>query len=164
MIPIRPFEQKDWASLWSVLEPVFRAGETYPCSPDITEEEAWMAWVETPSATYVAVNGNNDVIGTYYIKPNQPALGGHVCNCGYIVSENSRRRGIATRMCEDSQQKALSGGFLAMQYNLVVSTNEVAVRLWKKNGFHVVGILPKAFRHRRLGFVDALVMYKLLET
>jgi RimJ/RimL family protein N-acetyltransferase len=163
MIRIRPFDKKDWTSLWRIIEPVFRAGETYPCSPDITEEEAWKVWVEAPLATYVAVNEETDVLGTYYIKPNQPALGGHVCNCGYIVSENARRRGIATLMCRDSQQRALSEGFLAMQYNLVVSTNEVALRLWKRNGFHVVGMLPKAFRHRRFGFVDALVMYKLLE-
>ena len=51
-----------------------------------------------------------------------------------------------------------------MQYNLVVSTNETAVRLWKKNGFDVIGTLPSAFRHQRLGFVDAYVMYKQLVT
>ena len=55
-------------------------------------------------------------------------------------------------------------GFLAMQFNLVVSTNERAIRLWEKLGFHVVGTLPRAFRHQRLGFVDALVMYKELAT
>jgi ribosomal protein S18 acetylase RimI-like enzyme len=49
-----------------------------------------------------------------------------------------------------------------MQYNLVVSTNTGAVRLWKKHGFDVAGTLPGAFRHSRLGFVDAFVMYKQL--
>ena len=65
-------------------------------------------------------------------------------------------------MCEHSQREAVSRGFTAMQYNLVVATNEGAVRLWKKHGFDVVGTLPHAFRHQRLGFVDALVMYKQL--
>ncbi len=51
-----------------------------------------------------------------------------------------------------------------MQHNLVVATNEGAIRLWKKHGFVVIGRLPKAFRHARLGFVDAFVMYKQLET
>jgi len=46
--------------------------------------------------------------------------------------------------------------------NLVVSTNERAVRLWKKLGFSVVGTLPRAFRHQRLGLVDAFVMFKEL--
>ena len=164
MIAIRPFEPKDWAATWQVIKSVFRAGETYPFSPDITEEEAHRAWVEMPSATFVAVDGNNEILGTYYIKPNQPALGAHVCNCGYIVAEGARSRGIASEMCEHSQREAVSRGFRAMQYNLVVSTNEGAVRLWKRQGFEIVGLLPKAFRHRQLGFVDAYVMYKLLET
>ena len=51
-----------------------------------------------------------------------------------------------------------------MQFNLVVSTNEAAVHLWQKHDFSIVGVLPEAFRHRRLGFVDAYVMHKKLQT
>lgn len=116
-----------------------------------------------PSATFVAVDEDDEVIGTYYIKPNQPALGAHVCNCGYIVAENARGHGVAAAMCEHSQREALSRDFRAMQYNLVVSTNEGAIRLWKRHGFEIIGTLPKAFRHLQLGFVDAFVMYKQLE-
>jgi ribosomal protein S18 acetylase RimI-like enzyme len=164
MINIRPFEERDWDATWRIMEPVFRAGKTYAFSPDISKEEAHKAWVEVPLATFVAVDKNNDVFGTYYIKPNQPALGAHVCNCGYIVSEDARGKGIAAEMCEHSQREARSRGFRAMQYNLVVSTNEGAVRLWKRHGFELIGSLPKAFRHPQLGFVDAFVMYKQLET
>jgi ribosomal protein S18 acetylase RimI-like enzyme len=65
-------------------------------------------------------------------------------------------------MCEHSQREAVKRGYRAMQYNLVVSTNEDAVHLWKKLGFVIAGTLPKAFRHEQLGFVDAFVMYKQL--
>ena len=162
MITIRSFEEREWPATWRIIEPVFRAGETYAFSPDITQEEAHRVWVEIPTATYVAVNDRNEVLGTYYIKPNQPALGAHVCNCGYIVSENFRGKGIASEMCAHSQREAVALGFEAMQYNLVVSANEPAVRLWKKHGFEVIGTLPKAFRHSRLGLVDAYVMFKQL--
>ena len=104
----------------------------------------------------------DEVLGTYYIKPNQPDLGGHVCNCGYIVSENARGKGIASEMCEHSQHEAVRRGFRSMQYNLVVTTNEGAIRLWKRHGFEVVGTLSEAFRHPQLGYVDAHVMYKKL--
>lgn len=164
MIKIRLFEEQDWPAIWLTIEPVFRAGETYAFSPDIIEREAHKVWVEIPDATFVAVDENNNILGTYYIKPNQPALGAHVCNCGYIVSEDARGRGVASKMCEHSQREAVSRGFRAMQYNLVVSTNEGAIRLWKRHGFEIVGMLPKAFRHSKLGFVDAFVMYKQLET
>ena len=160
---IRSFEIRDWASTWRIMEPVFRAGESYPFSPDITEEDAYKVWIEVPSATYVAVDEGNEILGTYYVKPNQPALGAHVCNCGYIVSENSRGKGIASEMCEHSQREAITLGFKSMQYNLVVSTNVIAIHLWKRHGFEVVGTLPEAFRHPQLGFVDALVMYKKLK-
>ena len=65
-------------------------------------------------------------------------------------------------MCEHSQEEAVKQGFRAMQYNLVVSTNSGAVRLWKKLGFDVIGTIPEAFRHPLLGYVDAFVMYKRL--
>jgi L-amino acid N-acyltransferase YncA len=161
---IRPFEEADWVAAWEIIEPVFRAGETYAFSPEITEQEAHKVWVKMPTATFVAVDENEEVLGTYYIKPNQPALGSHVCNCGYIVAQNARGKGIASEMCEHSQQKAISLGFRAMQYNLVASTNEGAIRLWKRHGFEVVGTLRKAFRHSEKGFVDAIVMYKQLVT
>lgn len=164
MVNIRHYEEGDWPAIWRIIAPVFRAGETYAFSPDITEEEAQQVWIETPAATFVAVDEDKGLAGTFYIKPNQPSLGAHVCNCGYIVGEGARNRGIATQMCEFSQQEAIARGFRAMQYNLVVSTNEEGVRLWKTLGFHVIGTLPNAFRHLRLGFVDAFVMYKQLAT
>lgn len=163
MIVIRPFEDRDWPATWMVLEPVFRSGQTYAFSPDITGAEAREVWVDGPAATFVALEESGRVLGTYYIKPNQPSLGAHVCNCGYVVAAGARGQGIASAVCEHSQREALARGYRAMQYNLVVSTNEAAIRLWKKHGFKVVGTLPLAFRHPRLGFVDALVMYKLLE-
>jgi ribosomal protein S18 acetylase RimI-like enzyme len=163
MIDIRPFEENDWPSIWYFMEPVFRAGETYAFSPDITEKESYNFWIEVPAATFVALDENQKIVGTYYIKKNQPGLGSHICNCGYIVDGNERGKGIASVMCEHSQLEAIARGFRAMQYNLVVSSNEGAVRLWKKLGFEVVGTIPEAFHHHRLGYVDAFVMYKQLQ-
>jgi len=162
MVDMRLFAEQDWAGTWRIIEPVLRAGETYSFSPDITQSEAHTVWVEAPAATFVALDDNDAIVGTYYIKPNQPGLGAHVCNCGYIVAEGARGRGIASQMCLHSQHEAISRGFLSMQFNLVVSTNSDAVRLWQRHGFEVVGTLPKAFRHPRLGLVDAFVMYKQL--
>lgn len=161
---LRKYQESDWSQVWPILEKVFRAGETYAFSPVITQQDAHRVWIEAPQETYVATDQENRVLGTYYIKPNQPGLGAHVCNCGYIVSENARGQGVASGMCEHSQQVAVKLGFKAMQYNLVVSTNEGAIRLWKQLGFQVAGILPNAFNSKSAGYVDALVMYKQLKT
>jgi len=162
MITILPFADPHWPFLWAMMQPVFRAGETYAYAPDITEPEARRLWVEAPTATFVAVDEQKNVTGTYFIKPNQPGLGDHVCNCGYIVSESAKGRGVASALCTHSQRQAMDLGFLAMQYNLVVSTNERAVRLWQRLGFDIIGTVPQAFRHARLGLVDAHIMYKRL--
>jgi ribosomal protein S18 acetylase RimI-like enzyme len=164
VISIRRYQEADWPALWSILQQTLVSGDTYAFAPDSSETEIHKAWIESPAATYVAVTFDGRLAGTYILKANQPGLGSHVCNCGYVVAPEFRRQGIASALCEHSQREAVSAGFLAMQFNLVVSTNEQAVRLWTKLGFHVVGALPGAFRHQRLGFVDALVMYKTLST
>ena len=161
---IRKYRKSDWRQVWPIIEKVFRDGDTYAFSPEITEQEAHKIWIETPRETYVAAAGEGKILGTYYIKPNQPGLGSHVCNCGYIVSESARGKGVASNMCEHSQQVAIELGFRAMQYNLVVSTNEGAIRLWQQHGFEIIGKLPRAFKSKSAGYVDALVMYKELKT
>lgn len=160
--PIRRADDRDWPAIWAVLEPVFREGCTYAYAPDISESEARHAWMVLPAKTFVCEDDEGRVVGTYYLKPNQPGQGRHVANAGYVVSPAARGFGVASAMCEHSQQAARDMGFRAMQFNFVVSTNTGAVRLWKRHGFDVVGTLPQAFFHPQLGEVDAFVMFKRL--
>jgi len=50
-------------------------------------------------------------------------------------------------------------GFLGIQFNTVVETNQPAVHLWQSLGFRIVGTVPGAFRHPRHGYVGLHVMY-----
>jgi ribosomal protein S18 acetylase RimI-like enzyme len=161
-ITIRRFQAADWPAIWPFLRATIAAGETYAFDPDSSEADIRHAWIDAPKATYVAATPDGRIVGTYYVKANQPGLGAHVCNCGYVVAAEAQGAGIASAMCEHSQREAVAMGFRAMQFNLVAATNERAIRLWQRLGFSVVGTLPGAFRHRHLGFVDALVMYKQL--
>jgi len=159
---IREFRESDWPITWPILQEAIRAGDTYTFSPQSTEQEMRKAWVDLPAKTFVACDSKGRILGTYFIKANQPGLGAHVCNCGYVVAPAAQARGIATLMCEHSQAQALAMGFRAMQFNFVVSTNVRAIRLWERLGFSVVGRLPGAFNHQTLGYVDALIMFKRL--
>ena len=162
-VAIRPYTPEDWDRVWAVLEPVFRAGETYAFPREISAEQAREAWTTAGKQVFVAIDEpTGEVLGTYYLKPNFEGAASHICNCGYVVSERARGRGIAARMCEHSQREALARGFRAMQFNMVVSTNERAVRLWQSMGFAIAGRLPGAFAHPALGDVDAFVMYQTL--
>ena len=162
MTQIRHYQESDWPSLWPLLHDTFAAGDTYPVSPDSTEEDIHKFWVELPAATFVACTPEGQILGTYFLKANQSGLGSHVSNCGYVVAPHAWGKGVASLMCEHSQAQAIAMNFRAMQFNFVVSTNERAVQLWQRLGFAIVGRLPGAFHHRKLGYVDAFVMFKQL--
>ncbi len=162
MIEIIPFKATEhWDLVWVFMEPVLRDGATYPNAMDSTKEEALNYWTEPGKTTFVAVSQGR-VAGIYYIRPNQPPLGAHICNCGYVVDRSARGQGIGARLCEHSQEFARGQGYRGMQYNLVVSTNHGAVRLWQSQGFEILGTVPGAFKHREHGYVDAHIMFKSL--
>ena len=159
---IREATKEDFDQIWPIFHEIAEAGETYAYPRDISKEQAQKIWIDSPRKTYV-VEKEEQILGTYYIKTNQAGPGDHVCNCGYMVSSAASGRGLATAMCEHSQEIARKLGYKAMQFNFVASSNEGAVRLWSKLGFATVGRLPKAFYHPSKDYVDALVMYKWLE-
>jgi len=159
---IREITENEFEKIWPIFHEIVSAGETYAYPRDTSREEAERLWVHLPRRTYV-IEEEGQIVGTYYIKTNQPGAGSHVCNCGYMVSSEARGRGLATAMCEHSQKVAIELGYKAMQFNFVASSNKGAVRLWRKLGYEIVGRLPRAFNHPRKGYVDALVMYKWLE-
>jgi len=162
-IHIRRAVQDDFEQIWPIFHEVVMQGDTYAFAPDITREEAYHMWMEQPTATFVAETGDGAVAGTAFIKPNQPGLGNHVSNAGFMVSASRRGQGIGRLLGEFVVREAIRMGFRAMQFNMVVSTNIAGVRLWEQLGFAIVGTLPQAFRHQELGFVDAYIMYRLLD-
>jgi L-amino acid N-acyltransferase YncA len=158
---IRGATRRDDDSIWRILEPVLRAGETYTLPPEMSREDAVAYWFSPGHEVFVAEE-DGLVLGTYYLRANQRGGGAHVANCGYITAQDATGRGVARAMCVHSLDVARQHGFRAMQFNFVVSTNERAVRLWASLGFETVGRLPAAFLHPLLGYVDALVMYRAL--
>jgi GNAT superfamily N-acetyltransferase len=160
-VSIRAALPEDARGIWAILEPVLRAGETYALPRDLSAADALAYWCGAEHETFVAVDGTG-IVGTYFLRPNQAGGGAHVANCGYVSAAHAQGRGIARLMLEHSLDQARRRGFLAMQFNFVVSTNERAIRTWQAYGFQEVGRLPAAFRHPRLGLVDALVMYRAL--
>jgi L-amino acid N-acyltransferase YncA len=156
-LEIRPAGAADDDAIWSLFQEVVRAGDVFAFDEGTRRSEALSLW----RPAHVAVM-EGEVVGTYYVKPNQPGRGAHVCNAGYMVAERARGRGVGRALGEHSLTEARRLGYRAMQYNFVVATNTGALALWQKLGFAEVGRLAGAFRHPRLGLVDALVLCRLL--
>jgi ribosomal protein S18 acetylase RimI-like enzyme len=159
---IRLAAPADQDAIWTILQPIFRAGDTYTIDPGISSEGALAYWSAATSHVYVAEVGGQ-MLGTFYIKRNQAGGGAHVCNCGFATSNAAQGKGIARHMLDHALAEAARLGFEAMQFNFVVSTNTRAIAIWKRAGFQTVGRLPGAFIHPRHGKTDALVMWKDLE-
>ena len=161
MLTVRQAHPADSDAIWSILEPVIRAGDSYTLARDLSRESALTYWFSANHEVFVAEDAAQ-IVGTYFLRPNQQGGGSHVANCGYVTAPSATGRGVARAMCAHSIERAKFRGFRAMQFNFVVSTNERAVRLWQSFGFAIVGRLPQAFLHPTVGYVDAYVMYRLL--
>jgi ribosomal protein S18 acetylase RimI-like enzyme len=162
LIRIRTGTHADDEALWKILEPVLRAGETYPQPRDISRKAALAYWWRPEHAVFVAEDDGGALVGTYHLKANSGGPAGHVANCGYMTSPQAAGRGIGRMLCLHSLEEAKARGFRAMQFNLVIATNARALHLWQSCGFQIVGRLPGAFEHPVQGFVDALVMFQAL--
>jgi ribosomal protein S18 acetylase RimI-like enzyme len=161
-VTIRSATPADAGEIWAILEPVIRGGEHYALPRDMTREAALAYWSSPDHDVLVAIDGDGGdrVLGTYFVRANQQGGGAHVANAAYATAPDDRGRGIARAMCVHSLEHARTRGFRAMQFNFVVAANERAVRLWGAMGFDVIGRIPAAFAHPRLGDVDALIMYR----
>jgi L-amino acid N-acyltransferase YncA len=162
MREIRRARSEDWPEIWEIFRAVVATGDTFAWPPETTEAEAFAYWMAPNHFTYVLTD-DGVVVGSYFFRTNQPGLGSHVANAGFMVSPDAGGRGIGRAMGEHCLAEARAAGYAAMQFNYVVSTNERAVALWKSLGFAIVGTLPKAFHHQQLGLVDAYVMYRFLD-
>jgi ribosomal protein S18 acetylase RimI-like enzyme len=147
--------------VWEIFRAVIRTGDAFVFDPDTPRDEALAYWFREGHHVYVAVQGDR-IAGSYHFRANQPGLGSHIANASFIVDPSARGLGAGRAMGEHCLAEAAHRGFRGMQFNIVVSTNEAAIRLWKNLGFEIAGTLPGAFRHATLGCVDAYVMFRSL--
>lgn len=160
-IVIRKAEPRDHDRIWEIIRQVIVTGDTYVFDPASPREKMMAYWIATDRHTYVATI-NEEVVGTFLLRDNQPDLGSHIANGAYMTSPRASGRGIGKAMGEFSIEEARRLGYRAMQFNIVIKSNERAVALWKKLGFEILCEIPEAFQHQVNGLTNAYVMYRKL--
>ena len=158
---IRRATEADLEAMWGIFRAVVMTGDTLPFSEATDKDDFRAQWFGAGQTSFVA-SVDSRVCGMYTLGANHPGRGSHVANATYAVSPAAQGKGVGRALVQHSLGQAAEAGYMAMQFNYVVSTNAVAVALYEKLGFAIVGTLPKAFRHRTLGLVDAHVMYRFL--
>jgi L-amino acid N-acyltransferase YncA len=161
MVEIRKAIANDNDRIWEIIKEVISTGDTYVFHPGSSREKMLAYWCGRDKHTYVALL-NGEIAGTFVIKDNQPDLGSHIANASYMTSPSASGKGIGKAMGEFSLEEARRLGYKAMQFNIVVKSNDRAVRLWKNLGFNIIGEIPEAFDHSGDGLTNAYIMYKKL--
>jgi ribosomal protein S18 acetylase RimI-like enzyme len=161
MLQFRRATTEDGEGIWKILQPINEKGDAFAYFPTTTQADMLAYWLAADKHIFVTLD-EGEIVGTFWLRDNQPGRGSHIANAAYAVSNTSGSRGVGRAMGLFSLDAARSLGYKAMQFNLVVKTNEKAVKLWQSIGFQIIGEIPEAFDHAELGLVNALIMYQKL--
>ena len=82
-----------------------------------------------------------------------------MATASFMVDPARSGRGVGRALGEYVVDWARATGYRSIQFNAVVETNEVAVRLWRSLGFEVLATVPEAFDHPDHGLVGLHVMF-----
>ncbi len=159
---IRPATAQDADALWAIWRSVIAGGDTYSYDESSSREEAIDYWIGPGNHGFVAVDAAGRVLGMGAVRANRTGRGAHVGNGSFMVAETARGQGVARALGMHAVQTARILGFAAIQFNYVVSTNHVAVKLWQSLGFQIIGTVPQGFQHKGLGLVDVYIMHRFL--
>lgn len=155
------FKQKDENALYAIFKSVVDSGTEFPYeSSSLTEFHRHFFAPQTE--VYVCHNAEGEVVGGFYIKPNFSGRCAHIANAAYMVKNSYRGQGIGTWLVSASLEIAKNAGFRSMQFNMVLSQNTIALKLYDKFGFKIVGTIPEAVRNPDSSYQDGYVLFRTL--
>ena len=161
-VVVRPIRDEDWPAVHRIIDEVVRDGETYAYPEDLTSEAARALWIEHSPGLTVVAERDGGILGSAKMGPNRPGRGDHIGTASFMVAREARGTGVGRLLGEWVVDWHRREGFEGIQFNAVVASNEVAVRLWRSLGFEIMGTVPGAFRSRRHGRVGLHVMFLAL--
>jgi GNAT superfamily N-acetyltransferase len=184
-VTMRPATAEDMEAVWEMWKEIMDQKAYYPYDESLghTREYILEEWVNLRNPIHVATmripapavlqdnkrSKEHDkipveiVVGAFILRANQPGYGSHVVNAAYMVTTQQRGEGIGSLLCKRSLQVAKQLGYRGMQFNLVVSTNTGAIKVWKMHGFQTIGTVPGGFYNSvKQEYTDAYIFFKSL--
>lgn len=162
-VVLRPAAEADFPALFALFQHILQEGLTYSYLPEeMTQERSRRYWMTAEGTHCVIAEIDGQFAGCFALRPNRTGHGDHVANASFIVHPDHRGRGVGRALGKQALVLAKSLGYRAIQYNFVVSVNDIAVKLWQSLGYSIIGTLPEGFRHPTLGLVDVYIMHRYL--
>jgi GNAT superfamily N-acetyltransferase len=156
------FKPEDEHHLYAIFRNVVDTGIQFPYECN-SIHEFHRHFFSFQSRVYVCHHSNHEVVGGFYIKSNFSGRSNHIANAAYMVRDLYRNQGVGTLLIKASLHIAKSFGFQAMQFNMVLSQNIAATKLYQKLGFNIIGTIPEGVRKPNGGYQDGFIMYRKFE-
>lgn len=160
-ISLTPFRPEDEEALYEMFREVIDSGCQFPYESS-TREEFYLQFLNPSMQVYVCRTPSDAPVGAFCLRANYSGRSSHIANASYMVKSTHRGQGIGSFLVEASLRLAKQQGFTAMQYNMVLSQNIPAVKLYQKLGFQTIGTIPQAVRNPDGSYQDGLILYRSL--
>ncbi len=159
---IRELAYDEFDAIWHIVESIVRAGETYPYPLDATKEQLQNIWFNGGKAKVFVAELEDEIVGTYYIKPNNAGPASHTANAGFMIAEAHSGKGIASVLADHMLAQAKTLNYHAIQFNMVLENNLASIKLWQKRGFETVGKIKSAYQNPDGSLIGAFIMHKMI--
>jgi len=159
-VELRAAVNADAPAMLALLRSASEEGDALPFLDGLDVDFIDGQWLRAEGCVVACREGR--LLGMYRYGRNMPGRGAHICTATFVVERAARGQGIGRALVIHCLDSAKASGYRAIQFNQVVSTNCAALLLYRSLGFTEVGCIPEAFKHERLGFVPAYVMYRAL--
>lgn len=160
---LKPFSQEDENYLYEIFREVIDSGSQFPYECN-SIQEFYRQFLDPKAHVYVCHSSTKEVIGGFYIRSNFSGRSSHIANAAYMIKDTHRGQGIGTLLINASLEIAKGLGFQAMQFNMVLSQNVIATKLYQKLGFNVIGTVPEAIRNPDGSYQEGYILHRRLNT
>lgn len=159
---LKPYAPADEEGLCKIFQEVVDAGNQFPYESS-SRQEFHRQFLGAGSQVYVVHSNQGEVVGGFFIKPNFSGRAEHIANAAYMIKGAYRGKGLGTLLVKASLEIAKNSGFQQMQFNLVLSQNLVALKLYEKLGFTIIGTIPRAIRNADGSYQQGHILLRELD-
>lgn len=159
-----PVSDKDFHDLAGLLVDAIDSGAGVSFLAGLTVEEAEAWWRQTleranPRAIVLVARDAEGIAGSVQLQPAWPPNQPHRADIAkLIVHRRARGRGLAARLMQEIERRAAAAGFTLLVLDTV--RGDTAERLYRREGWTEVGVIPNYALDPYGNLCDTVVFYK----
>lgn len=160
-VAVRAYRGEDVPRMRVIWNEVVRSANAFPQIEELADDDGAAKFFAGQTYCGVAEDPDADggVAGMYILHPNNVGRCAHTANASYAVASECRGRGVGRALVQDSLGKLAPCGFRGLQFNAVVASNTVAIKLYESLGFTRIGMIPGGFRNGAGDYEDMIIFH-----